>query len=229
MGLNAMNIGDQRPMTLVGGAGVIPEVLEHALALAPRVAAADGGADSALAQGIMPDVVIGDMDSITPQALARIPHERLHKIAEQDTTDFDKCLRSLNVPLILGVGFSGARQDHQLATFNSLVRHASRRCILLNEIDLVFLAPPTVQLDLPCECPVSLFPMGAVEGVSDGLEWPIGGLSFAPDGRVGTSNRASGPVELSVTSPKMLVILPAHTLDIVVQALTKTTAHWPES
>jgi len=30
--------------------------------------------------------------------------------------------------------------------------------------------------------------MAAVQGRSGGLRWPIDGLPFAPDGRIGTSN-----------------------------------------
>ena len=96
-----MTIGDQLPVTLVGGAEVCSTVLARALKLAPRVVAADGGGDSALAHGIMPEHVIGDLDSLSPQARTRIPQDRLQKITEQDTTDFDKCLRSLDVPLIV--------------------------------------------------------------------------------------------------------------------------------
>jgi thiamine pyrophosphokinase len=93
-------------------------------------------------------------------------------------------------------------------------------------IPLVFLAPPSLRLDLEAGCAISLFPMGAVEGISDGLHWPIGGLNFAPDGQIGTSNRATGPVHLSLTAPKMLVILPANTLELASQALLSTVSSW---
>ena len=75
---------------------------------------------------------------------------------------------------------------------------------------------------------MSLYPMGLVEGQSQGLEWPINGLSFAPDGRVGTSNRATGEeVELLFTAPKMLVIQPVSELDRTVQALLCSDVRWP--
>ena len=213
-------------VTLIGGASVNNTTLSRARAVAPRIVAADGGADVAHENGLIPEAVIGDFDSISDATRARLPDSILHYIDDQDTTDFDKCLSQISAPLIIGVGFTAGRQDHQLACYNTLVRFAGQPCVLLGQHELVFLAPPTMLLDLHPRTVVSLFPLGAVEGTSDGLEWEISGLNFAPDGRVGTSNRAKGPVHLSVTSPKMLVILPSDALDIVVQALSKSAARW---
>ncbi|MEO3414417.1 thiamine diphosphokinase [Roseovarius sp. CAU 1744] len=221
-----MIVQQSHPVTLIGGAAVNNQGLARALALAPVVVAADGGADTALVQGVTPDAVIGDFDSISESARDVIPDCRLHPITEQDSTDFDKCLGNIRAPLIIGLGFAGARMDHQLAAFNSLVRHPAQRCILVGEADLAFLCPPSLRLEVPPATPLSLFPMGAVEGISDGLNWPIAGLNFAPDGRVGTSNRTTGPVYLDVTAPKMLVILPNSTLESVAAALLETTSAW---
>lgn len=211
---------------LIGGAEFQEDALNRALSLASRIVAADGGADAALAHGLTPEAVIGDFDSISAEARSALPGEAMHLIDDQDTTDFDKCLSMIAAPLILGVGFTGARQDHQLATYNSLVRFPEQRCILIGPREIVLLAPPSLTLDLAEGEPVSLFPMGAVEGFSDGLEWEIGGLNFAPDGRVGTSNRAKGPVHLSLTSPKMLLILPVGNLERVAVALAGNAARW---
>ncbi|WP_397542824.1 thiamine diphosphokinase [Roseovarius salis] len=224
-----MIVNEREPVTLIGGAQVTYARLARARALAPHVAAADSGADAALAHGVAPKAVIGDFDSLSDAARRDLPPAALHPISEQDSTDFDKCLRNIAAPLVIGIGFSGDRLDHQLAAYNTLVRHPARRCILLGAEELVFVCPPSVSLPLGAGTAVSLFPMAAVEGVSDGLRWPIGGLNFAPDGRVGTSNLSTGTVHLSVTTPKMLVILPQSTLETVVAALLATTAAWPEA
>src|SRR6056297_3126648 len=221
-----MIVRENEAITLIGGARVAQDELAAALRLAPLVVAADGGADTALAAGLTPRAVIGDFDSISAVARTRLPSDILHALDDQDTTDFEKCLAHVEAPLIIGLGFTGDRLDHHMAACNALVRHAARRCVLLGVHDLMFLCPPVLDLPLAPGCRVSLFPMGAVEGVSDGLEWPIGGINFAPDGRVGTSNRALGPVSLSVTTPKMLVTLPAGTLQTVTRALDDCTASW---
>jgi len=118
-----MIVHQTEPITLVGGAAVCSAQLKRARAIAPAIVAADGGADAALAHDAMPVAVIGDFDSISEDARRRIPQVAQHPIPDQDTTDFDKCLSNISAPLIVGVGFSGDRLDHQLAAYSSLVRH----------------------------------------------------------------------------------------------------------
>ncbi|MBC7131888.1 MAG: thiamine diphosphokinase [Roseovarius sp.] len=224
-----MILRENRPVLLIGAGDVAPARLGAALRLAPRVVAADGGADAALAAGLMPRAVIGDFDSISAAARTRLPEEILHAIDDQETTDFEKCLARVSAPLLIGLGFIGDRLDHQMAACTALVRHAARRCVLLGAEDLMFLCPPVLSLPLGAGCRVSLFPMGTVEGESEGLRWPIGGLRLAPDGRIATSNRAEGPVRIEVNAPKLLVILPAAVLDLVVPALLGAPAAWGEA
>lgn len=209
------------PVTLVGGSGSDRAVLAQALALAPTLVAADGGADHALAAGYAPQAVIGDMDSISGAARARIDPARFHPVAEQDSTDFDKCLRAISAPFVVAVGFDGDRMDHALAAFNTLARQPGPPCILLGPHDAVFLAPARpVDLALAVGTRLSLFPMGAVTGQGHGLRWPIEGIDFAPDGRIGTSNEvAKTPVRLHFSAARILVIVPATALAAVVSAL----------
>ncbi len=119
------------PVTLLGAGRVEADDLALALSHAPVLVAADGGAAHALDRGLMPRAVIGDMDSMPDAVRQAIPADRLHKIEEQDSTDFDKALCSIAAPLVLGVGFLGDRLDHQLAAMSALVRQAAQRCILI--------------------------------------------------------------------------------------------------
>lgn len=219
------------PITLVGAGTLTKSDLERCLKLAPRLVAADGGALHCRDFGHMPEAVIGDMDSLDPADLAEFDPERLHLITEQSSTDFDKALRSVAAPVVLGAGFTGARVDHQLACYNALVRHPDQRCVLLSDTDVVFLAPSTLTLELTKGTRVSLFPMGPVSGTSDGLRWEINGMQFAPDGWIGTSNEAEGPVTLAFSSAHMLVILPRDWLAEVVRMLQAQaalqTGAWP--
>ncbi|MDO5630425.1 MAG: thiamine diphosphokinase [Paracoccus sp. (in: a-proteobacteria)] len=198
-------------VTLIGGGTVDRTALASALALAPVVAAADSGADAALAAGLVPAAVIGDFDSISSAARAAIPAANQHPVAEQDSTDFAKCLMRIAAPFVIAVGFDGRRVDHTLAAMTVLARHPQPPCVILTAADAVTLAPPDLRLDLPPGTRVSLFPLGPVTGSSTGLRWPIDGLMLEPAGRVGASNQATGPVHIRSTGP-LLVILPARHL-----------------
>ena len=199
-------------ITLAGGAPFGAAMLARARGFAPKMVAADGGADRLLRLGVEPEAVIGDLDSISPGARARLG-ARVHLVTEQETTDFDKALRLVRAPFILALGFWGARADHGLAVLNSLVRLSERPCLVLSNSDVIFHAPADLTLDLPKGSRLSLFPLAPVKGRSDGLEWPIDGIAFAPGGAIGCSNRvASGKVRLRFDGPGMLVILPIKSL-----------------
>lgn len=205
-------------VTLLGGGDFAPADLDLALSLAPLLVAADGGADKALAAGRMPDAVIGDFDSISPAARAAIPAARQHRVSEQDSTDFGKCLALVGAPFLIGLGFAGLRMDHTLSVMTALAAHPDQRCVILGPEDAIFLCPPRLSLPLAPGTRLSLFPMGPASGRSTGLRWPIDGLDFAPAGRIGTSNETTGPVSLQVDGP-MLVLLPRGSLSLALRAL----------
>lgn len=209
-------------VTLVAGGPVAARDLAAALARAPVLVAADGGADRALRAGQMPQAVIGDLDSIGAAARAAVPAARVHLVAEQETTDFDKALRHIAAPFVLALGVLGGRMDHALAAMTVLAARAGGRpCLALSRHDVVFAAPPRpLRLDMRAGDRLSLWPLARVAGTSRGLDWPIDGLAMEPAGRIGTSNRASGgPVELAFDAPGMLVIVPRARLDAALGAL----------
>lgn len=212
-----MILTTDRGVTLIGGGAVDPVQAAMARDRAPVVVAADGGADAALSLGWQPAAVIGDFDSISPAAQAAIPAERLHRIAEQDSTDFAKCLRNLDAPFVLALGFTGPRLDHALAALTTLC-HDPRPVLLIGGEDVIFRAPRDLALELAPGTRVSIWPMAAVRGRSTGLHWPIDGIEMRPDGRVGTSNRATGPVRLALDGPA-LVLVPVAALDAALAGL----------
>lgn len=207
-------------VTLLGASSVSDVVLQESLRLAPVLVAADGGASTAIKRGLMPQAVIGDLDSLDDQTQAAIPAERLYRISEQDSTDFEKALSRIAAPLVLAVGFTGQRLDHELAVYASLVRYGERPVIVVGDEDICFVAPHALSLILPLGTRVSLFPMNEVTCASTGLRWSTEGLVFAPWGRVGTSNEAAADlVTLAPSAPCLLVILPRTQLTAAIDAL----------
>jgi thiamine pyrophosphokinase len=210
--MNTKIVDVPEPITLVGGGELAAGALAEALALAPVLVAADGGAAAALAAGHLPRAVIGDFDSLPEEVRAQLPPESLHPVAEQDSTDFDKALRMIAAPAVLAVGFLGARVDHQLAAFSTLVQGHDVPVVLVGETEVIFHLTRAVELPARAGEVISLFPMQEVQGRSEGLEWPIDGLTMSPMGRIGTSNRATGPVRLEAEGPGLLAIVPRRLL-----------------
>ena len=216
-------------ITLVGGGALTRTSLMRALALAPRLVAADGGADSALALGQTPDLAVGDFDSISDAARRVLGPARLHHDPDQETTDFDKALAVEAADLVLAVGFTGARLDHTLAAMSTLARHPQRRVVIDSGTDLCLLCPPRLTLDLPAGSRVSLFPLAPLHCASSGLVWPTEGLLLEALGRIGTSNAAKGgPVTLMPEAPGLLLLLPIEALAGLLPAL-RAAPTWPPS
>jgi thiamine pyrophosphokinase len=114
----------------------------------------------------------------------------------------------------------GGRVDHELSVLSVLIRRQSMPCLLIGREDVVFAAPPVLEIAMQAGDRFSLFPMAQVTGRSSGLKWPISGIPFAPAVRGGTSNEASGPVHLEMDQPGMLVIVPRNRLAVALDALT---------
>ncbi|MDJ0630850.1 MAG: thiamine diphosphokinase [Rhodobacter sp.] len=214
----ASDVGDSKsdttPKTLVGGAPFTAVALHEALAFAPRIVAVDGGANRLRQLDITPDLVIGDMDSISDQIKAWVGSSRLVQDSDTDTTDFEKAIASVQAPFLLAVGFTGGRMDHSLAVINTLARNFNKRILLLSGRDVIFLSPRTIQMELPAGTRISFFPMGDVRGASHGLRWELDHVPFSPTGKISTSNQTTGSlVSLSFDADKMIVILPRRHLD----------------
>ena len=179
------------------------------------VFAADGGVHTALAHDHYPRAVIGDMDSIGTLDQLGKSIELIHQ-AGQDDTDFEKCLNLIHAPLIVGFGFLGARHDHMLAALHTLASLAdSRPVILVGTDDAMLRVHGDCQFHLPIDTRFSLWPLGRQNFIqSQGLAWPIDGLTMEIGKQCGTSNRvATSSVNIKAgTGDGYMVILPADCL-----------------
>ena len=81
---------------LVGGGDFLDADLRAACQSASARVAADGGAGRLMRLGFRPDAVIGDMDSLSPELRRRLDPDTIHEVDEQDSTDFEKCLRRIS-------------------------------------------------------------------------------------------------------------------------------------
>ena len=208
-------------VTLVGGGAASIGLIEKAMEFAPALVAADGGANGLSAAGITPEAIIGDLDSLEDaQAWRGRLGDRVRHIAEQNSTDFEKCLYSIDAPFFIGVGFLGGRVDHELAALSAMLAEP-RPVLLIGEQDVVFAPPQDVTLHLQRGDRVSIMPMRPVRATGAGLKWPLDALPLAPGERVGSSNEATGgPVRLAFDTPGAIIVLDRRRLPQAMRALS---------
>ncbi len=184
------------PVLLFGNAPLAPSITAMLAAMEDfPVLAADGGVHAALACGLPPQAVIGDMDSATlDQSSPALPDEiRQIRMSGQDDTDFEKCLGLIEAPLIIGFGFMDGRFDHALGVLDVLARLPHGRPVLLiGAHDLLLCLRGNVEIDLPLDSRVSVWPLWQQSFVrSGGLAWPLDGLALRVGKITGTSNKVS--------------------------------------
>ncbi len=210
------------PVALVGPVRVNAEMVRLARARELPIIAADGGANRLDALDIVPEAIIGDLDSLADRQGWR-ERTRIIEIGEQDTVDFEKCLYSIDAPRFLATGFVGGRIDHSLAVIHVMGKYAAAKPVLLiGEQDISFAHVGVLELTLQPDVPFSIFPLQPISFAgSRGLAHPLKGLHMAPATFIGTSNRTSEPAVriepgAAFTDIPYVITLPYAMLDHVI-------------
>ncbi len=205
------------PVILLGGGELNRELFAQTVAHGYPLVAADGGANALTPDDPTPDLIIGDLDSLEGRADWEA-RTKVHEIAEQDSTDFEKCLYATAAPLYLAFGFLGRRFDHSLAALHVLAKFAeTKNVVLIGQQDLVVAPGPNFVAELDVGTRFSVFPLTPVSFAhSDGLAYPLDGLTLAPGTVIGTSNKVSASTVTIATDgapqARYAVILPANCL-----------------
>ena len=215
-----MYYSTQKMLLIVGGADFSEELFKEVYDNEIPIIAADGGVNFLTEKNISPELVIGDLDSVSEQKIQNIEPEKIIRISEQNSTDLEKVLFNTQSPLTIGIGFLGAQIDHELAALSALVKFSHKKIIFIGEHDIVFLVPPSFSLRSFNGMRVSLYPLDEVKVHSDGLKWATDGLTMKPTGQLGTSNKAIGKrIHLAPDKPKLLLILPKTLLNEAISQL----------
>ena len=190
------------------------------------VVAADSGLDHARALGLDVDLVVGDRDSVSPDALAwaedrAIPVERFP--VDKDATDTELAVVAAiehgarHVVLLTG---AGDRLDHVLSVVLLLGHPAFASVVLEAWVGrahlLRVLGPGTLVVPAAPGETVSLLPIGGpVHGITTtGLQYPLADETLAPATSRGVSNVVASTVtptvtpSVTVTQGTLLVIRP---------------------
>jgi thiamine pyrophosphokinase len=199
-------------LLVIGGTGPSPARLKECARGAGFIVAADSGLDSCVAAGVVPDLVVGDMDSLSDAALlSGFSADRVLLFPrDKDETDTEIGLRILHERgwgHVTIAGGAGGRIDHLLGVAGLFERKAPPVRWITGSEDLLLVSGEVEFLGWAGST-VSVFPVGdrASELHSEGLKWPLDGLELRR-GFCGISNVAeTDRVLIRVGFGKLLVV-----------------------
>ena len=199
--------------------GRIPDLESVRRLIRPNdtIIAADGGTRHALALGLVPSVIIGDLDSLTPDLRHSAEQSDIRLIQhprDKNETDFELALHfavEAGYPEILVIAALGDRLDQTLANLSLLTDP------LLSPLDVrlddgleeAFFARCSCQVRGTAGEIISLIPWGGeVTGVvTGGLRWPLHGETLHSDKTRGISNEfLSETASISLESGLLLIV-----------------------
>lgn len=174
--------------------GTLPEQSQlHSLADLPFIAA-DGAANSLVALDVVPEYVVGDLDSVTSETLQAVDGvSEIVVSPDQDTTDFEKVLLFAQEQLwkdLLVVGIHGGDLEHTLNNWSVLMRHAKH--MHLTVLDRSRYAIPifdTIEGSLAYQEQLSIIPQPLARLTTKGLQWELNDEVLSLGSREGGRNR----------------------------------------
>jgi len=201
-------------LIVLGGDAPSPGLLRACAAKAQWIAAADSGLAAFEEADMTPDLLVGDMDSVSPDVLARfegrVPQRRLNCIKD-DTDGVDALDLAIErgAKRITILGALGGRLDHALANVMLLVR-AARRGVwaeLCSEDVRIVRVDGAYTLEGAKGNTVSLLPLGEASGVTlSGFFYPLSDHTLASDHPLGVSNVVTEDVAVVQVSQGDLIL-----------------------
>jgi thiamine pyrophosphokinase len=177
------------------------------------IIAADSGLNVAVRAGVPVDVLIGDLDSVSPDTLDH-PSRVLRFPEDKDATDLELAVseaRSRGASSLLVIGGGGGRVDHFLANASLLASQVGLDIEwrtgsgTLHRVNRSLLLTGT-----PGET-VSLLAFGgpARQVRTNGLRWELDGEDLAPGSTRGVSNRfVATEAVVELENGNLLAVLP---------------------
>ena len=200
-------------LLLIGnGEEVSSRLLKALTKHADYVLAADGGADRALRAGVVPDGVVGDLDSVSARTQKLLAGKIIH-VPTQKNTDLEKALHwaiQHHFTAVTLVGFVGDRWDFSIGNLLTLATWARKLSITVagNKWRMYPLTKSTTFACKPYKR-ASLIPLKMCTDVTlTGFQYPLKNARLAPGTTRTLSNQTTGTqFSVSFTRGMMLVYM----------------------
>jgi len=170
-------------------------VLDKFLKLFKYIICADGGANRIKKLNIIPDIIIGDLDSVSDKTIIYYSSRgvEIRKIDEQETTDFEKSLiycLTKKIKECVVFGATSSRADHTLNNFSILKRYYKKiKLKIIDDKYEIFCINKSIKFDYKKGSIISFlgFPV-ARKIITKGLKYPLNNEDLELGKREGTLN-----------------------------------------
>ena len=206
----------QEPALIIAnGEACSPELLGQLLEWSPFIVVLDHAIYRVLDLGIKIDVWMGDFDQPHDVEMIRSHQHPLEIIntPDQEKTDLNKAIEFLierGFPAANIVWATGRRADHAITNITDLVRYKDKiKLVLLDDYSKIFPLTGTFEKWYTAGTPISLIPVGAVEGIeTSGLKYNLNNETLTMGYRTGSSNEAEadGMVRVSAEKGDLLIM-----------------------
>lgn len=177
------------------------------------IIACDGASDFLKAHNILPDVIIGDFDSINPAALKYFSNKKvlIKKVIDQNKNDLEKAIifaLKKKYELIHIIGLTGKRLDHTLNNISVLKKYHKKADIRFYENGFTGrIISKKIEMKCRVGDTVSLIPLPKATGVTtSGLKYPLKNESLEFGVRSGALNEAvSKEVKINLRKGYLLI------------------------
>ncbi|MBI4417304.1 MAG: thiamine diphosphokinase [Ignavibacteriales bacterium] len=207
---------ERHGLILANGSAPTKRLLQMARRCAETFVCADGGANTAARLGEKPDLILGDLDSVTQATLRVFRSVPIRRIPNQNSTDLDKALTFLidrRFSSIDVLGGLGGRVDHLTGNLSALGKFSRRAKIrFVDKMGLLIPVRSLLTIKVQVGTIVSLIPLARCEGiVTSGLKWELKNGTLELGVRESTSNVVrSSPLSISVRRGTLLLFLSVH-------------------
>lgn len=177
----------------------------------PFIICADGGANKVRAYGIIPDCIIGDLDSITQKTRHYFSSVPVIHNPDQNSTDLEKVLEYLLANHFISamiVGATGDRPDHTMANFSILLKYHKKLSLqFFDERCTIEIVQKKIRFTAMIGQQISLIPMEKCFGITTkGLKYLLKNESLEFGVREGSSNEAvSTTIDISLKNGSLLL------------------------
>jgi thiamine pyrophosphokinase len=176
-----------------------------------QIIAADGSAEELFKLKIIPDLIIGDMDSLDLSTLpSDFDNSHLKIIEDQETNDFEKILNycfNSNLNNLLITGIHGGELEHTLNNLSVYKKFNKVLNLCIFDFDRYgILIDSSILLNTISDETISLVPFPAVNIKTTNLKWALNNEDLILGKREGARNKAlSNNIQLEINSGELFV------------------------